>query len=58
MNTFPYLATQIAVHQWSVLTKAHTHTLIFGSLELESVLESADSSSELADSNADPTVGM
>ena len=37
---------------------AHTHTLILGGLALESVLELADSSSESADSNADPPVGM
>ena len=38
--------------------KAHTHTLTFAAWALESALESADSSSELADSNADAPVGM
>ena len=38
--------------------KARTHRPNFRGLALESVLESADSSSESADSNADATVGM
>ena len=38
--------------------KAHTHTPTFAESALESALESADSSSELADFNADTPVGM
>ena len=38
--------------------KAHTHTLTFAASVLESVPESADSSSELVDSNNDAPVGM
>ena len=42
----------------SCTLKAHTHTPTFAGTALESVLESADSSSESADSKADPPVGM
>ena len=38
--------------------KAHTHTPIFGGSAIASVIETADSSSELADSNANSPVGM
>ena len=38
--------------------KAHTHTTTFAASALESVLESAHSSSESANSNADAPVGM
>ena len=38
--------------------KAHTHTPTFVTSALELVLESADSSSESVDSNADAPVGM
>ena len=40
------------------LIKAHTHMPTFAALALELALESADSSSELADSNKDAPVGI
>ena len=48
---------KIGLRLWRIgvrLHNVHTHTTIVEELALESALESADYSSELADSNADP----